>query len=87
MTNNPTSHDDKLLKRESYIRRERHVAFSLAVGCILCAIAKALDVIPADGLYLLLGSGVLLLIYADSCNLRLRHIHSIKFYRGTAIPR
>ena len=83
MTEDTTSRDDKLLKRESYIRRERYVAFSLAAGCILGAIAKATHSISADGLYPMLGVALFFLVYTDSCNLRLRHIQSIKFYRGT----
>ena len=83
MTENTTRRDDKLLKWESYIRRERYVAFSLAAGGIGAAIANATDIISADGIYWMLGFALFFLVYADSCNLRLRHIQSIKFYRGT----
>ena len=84
MTENTTSRDDKLLKRESYIRRERYVAFSLAAGGALGAIAEATHLISEGGFFPTLGFTLFFLVYADSCSLRLRHIQSIKFYRGTA---
>jgi hypothetical protein len=86
MNKNPTTSDDKLLRRESYIRRERSVAFSLAAGGILSFIAAATDAIPKDGLYPALAAALFFLVYGDSCSLRLRHIQSIKYYRGMLTP-
>ena len=80
MTTNPTASDDKLLRRESYIRRARYVALSLAVGNIVGFVAAANRVISEDPLPILVVA-FFLLVYGYSCTVRLRHIQSIKYYR------
>lgn len=85
MNKNPQSSDDKLLRRESYIRRAGYVAFSLAVGAIVGFVAAATRVISEDP-YPILVVAFFLLVYGYSCTVRLRHIQSIKYYRGMLPP-
>jgi len=75
--------DNKLLARENYIRRERHVVFGI-VGLSLVAIIGD-DLIRAEGPALLAEGGIsaisVFLLYGYFCTLRLRHIETIRYYR------
>ena len=77
--------EDKLLRQESYIRRERHVCFGLTVLCVFVAIIShiAEREVAAEVFWGSTSSLIVCLLgYAYYCTLRLRHIDSIKYYRG-----
>ena len=83
MTDKITVRDDKLFKREAYIRRERYVCIALSVICLLGVLGTAVsEFIPEST-----GRGGLLAIlcllgYAYYCTLLIRHIESIKTFRS-----
>ena len=85
MTGKITPQDEKLLRREGYIRRERHVCISGGILWLLAAIITPLfdrwhyisDGIDRSGI----GFALFMFGYAYFCTMRLRHIESIKHYQ------
>src|SRR5262245_54231109 len=76
--------DDKLLKREAYIRRARYVCLGLIPFSLFCFYGMSLDPGPAHEEVARRGPSVILflLVYTYFCTLRIRHIESIKAYRS-----
>lgn len=79
--------DLRLIRREAYIRRERHVcvgmlSFSVFV-IIIGSVVGHFGALPQSesavesGFY----TAIFFLIYLYICNLRIRHIESIIYYR------
>ena len=80
------NYEDKLLRRESYIRRSRDSALGLmgfgtlgAVGVLLIGDESIVDEIPLEGLSMVI---ILFALMAYCYSLKLRHIETIKKYRG-----
>lgn len=75
----------RLLRREGYLRRIRHVAFGLCVmGLIVEVVVPSLGVLPAsENGYPYPDWAVIafLFVLGYHAHLRIRHIESIKFHR------
>ena len=86
MSEEITKRDDKLLRREAYIRRERYVCLGLTGFCLFGVFAGFIVGEEASGSETLSRSALtvipFLLGYAYWCTLRIRHIESIKAYRS-----
>lgn len=85
MTDKITIRDERLLKREGYIRRERHACVGLSILCLLGSIAVPLidreQTVPETAISSGFIAIICLLGYAYFCTLRIRHIESIKHLR------
>ena len=85
MANRISKRDDKLLRREGYIRRERYVCLGLSILCLVGIFVASSTGEESSGTETLGRSAWMaiagLLGYAYWCTLRIRHIESIKHYR------
>lgn len=83
MTTHLKKREARLLRRESYIRRTRHVCFWFGVLAVVMSVVTSVSgVFPeqqsgAD--FLILGAFMFLCAYTT--NLQVRHIESIKAHR------
>lgn len=83
MTNHIQKREARLLRREAYLRRTRHVAFWLGIMVIVMPIVlRALNVLPANWAFEhTVWPGLFSLVLAYNAHLKLRHIKSIKLHR------
>ena len=80
MTLRITEYDDRLLKREKYIRRERKTCIAIGIlaigGMFVTSLLDREQRFDKSAFTIAL----ILLVYGYVCTLRLRHIESIKMY-------
>jgi uncharacterized protein YqhQ len=81
-----TKHENKLLKREAYIRRERYVCLGMSVFSLPVILLNFFFEHSQSSTGFLITDGFsvifFLLAYSYYCTLRIRHIDSIKHYRS-----
>jgi hypothetical protein len=82
MTTRLSLRDEKLLKKEAYIRRERHVCIGIGIISLIgYIIGRFAGQIETSGSTAIFSVELFFWGYAYYCTLLIRHIESIKAYR------
>jgi hypothetical protein len=90
MSDKITVRDEKLLRREGYIRRERYVCLGLSIMTVLGFVIEYFVVQDRAMAEITINGGVIailcLLGYAYYCTLLIRHIETIKHCHSKREP-